>query len=373
MKLLGPGGGGRDEASPVRRVLFFAPDLAKGGGVSGYCRVLLPSFSVPVDVIQRGARRGERRRWGPLRILRDAAQAVKAMRSGEYDVVHQNTSFGAAGLLRDGVVMLMAALMRRPILLFVHGWDAVLAARMTGPRLALFRSVYFRADAMAVLAGSFRDSLREWGYRGPIYVETTVVEDACLVDEGGIVSRAPGEPFTVLFMARVGRAKGIFVAIEAVRLLGASGVPVRLVVAGAGEDLEEARQAAMDAGIDASFAGYVQGLDKLQVLRAAHAYLLPTTHGEGLPTTVLEAMAAGVPVVTRPVGGVTDTIDNGVTGLVTESTNPADFAALIERLSSNEPARVEIARRASAVARDRFVASRVVQRIERIYAEILAR
>ena len=63
--------------------------------------------------------------------------------------------------------------------------------------------------------------------------------------------------------------------------------------------------------------------------KEADLYLFPTFHAEGMPTSVLEAMAFGLPVITRPVGGLQDFFVDGKMGRLIDSLDPNDFASVI--------------------------------------------
>ncbi len=358
-------------------VLMTAPLPSKKGGVANYCNVLRPRFAANVEYVVRGSRTYRAPgRTGHLglgmigRMLRDYAAFARALLQSRCEVVHQNTSLDLDGMLRDTIVILLTKLFRRRLVVFFHGWQDGLAAKMTRPEYAPLRRLYLSADAVVVLAESFKAEVQRWGYTGPVYVETTIVDDASLEGADGA---APSQGvFTVLFLARVEEDKGIYCALDAVRMLSERGHAARLVVAGDGSEREAAEASAARHGLDnVTFLGYVRGAEKTRVLAEADAYLLPTTHGEGMPTTVLEAMAFGLPILTRPVGGLADFLEDGAMGFLTESLDPADYAGLLEELIL-DPERAAAMRATNrAYARERFLASRVAQRLEAIYADTL--
>lgn len=90
-----------------------------------------------------------------------------------------------------------------------------------------------------------------------------------------------------------------------------------------------------------------------------------------MPSSVLEAMAFGLPVITRPVGGLKDFFEDGKMGFITESKAPEAFADLMEKLITDCDDRKKIARYNQRYAREHFMASKVAKRIENIYREIL--
>ena len=77
------------------------------------------------------------------------------------------------------------------------------------------------------------------------------------------------------------------------------------------------------------FQGTVFGADKMQFWRKADLCLFDTYFPEGLPYTILESMAAGVPVITTRIGGIPEAIEEGVHGIFVE---PANAEALAEKI-----------------------------------------
>jgi len=109
----------------------------------------------------------------------------------------------------------------------------------------------------------------------------------------------------------------------------------------------------------------------LPLFRSARAVIVPSIVGDACPTVVLEAMAAGRPVVASATGGIVDMVVDGVTGLLVA---PGDVAALAQAISSvlRDP---RAAQAFGAAGRDRareFTVSAVVERIERLYASAIA-
>ena len=109
----------------------------------------------------------------------------------------------------------------------------------------------------------------------------------------------------------------------------------------------------------------------LRLFRSARAVVVPSVWSDPCPTVVLEAMAAGRPVVAAASGGIVDMVVDGVTGLLVA---PGDVSALAQAISSvlRDP---RAAQAFGAAGRNRareFTASAVVERIERLYASAIA-
>jgi glycosyltransferase involved in cell wall biosynthesis len=148
--------------------------------------------------------------------------------------------------------------------------------------------------------------------------------------------------FVVLMLANLAPHKGQETALRATALLARRGVEVELWLVGEdrtpggpyGQTLRELA-ASLDIGEAVRFLGFRQDTDSL--LQAADALVLPSTH-EGLPLCILEAQAAGVPVVGSDEPGIREIVEDGVTGFVVPAVDVDGYADRLERLS-REPNR----------------------------------
>jgi glycosyltransferase involved in cell wall biosynthesis len=160
----------------------------------------------------------------------------------------------------------------------------------------------------------------------------------------------------------------LYETIETARLL--NDVPLELIVAGDGPELEPARAYVSRKGPDnVRFVGYVRGEEKLKLLRKSHFLCFPS-YSEGMPNTVIEAMGFGLPVITRPVGGLADFFKNGVHGFSTVSKDPQMYAGFIRTMLEDQDLYRTIAMNNFNFAQTQFKASRAVRRMERIYASL---
>jgi glycosyltransferase involved in cell wall biosynthesis len=352
------------------RVLVNTPDLALGGGVAAYWRVLRRHLPNEIEYFISGSRT-EKTGWAKqiFRLVTDYAAYVWKVATGRYSLLQLNPSFGAKALLRDGVFLVIGKALGKKVVLFFHGWDPHCETVVCQRFPLLFRAVYFQADAIIVLGSAFRGALRRLGYEGPIFVETTAIDE--------ILTEVPRtEPerrrFRVLFLARIERAKGVWEAIDAYGQAKARNSEMELVVAGDGPLLDDAEEYTRRQGMKSvSFWGHVSGSRKVEAFMSADCYLFPSYH-EGMPTSVLEAMACGLPVITRPVGGVKDFFKHGEMGFLEESTRPAAFAELLGRLADNRDLGRRMGEHNRAIAKRHFLASQVANRLQQIQEAVLA-
>jgi len=351
------------------KVLINAPDLDRPGGVASYHKTLKPYFGCEVEYFIVGARDGERgfvRR--AARLVGDYLRFARRLRTGPCDLVCLNPSLVPNAVIRDGLFLRLGKAAGKKVLVFFHGWDKGYEQTLRGAKLRLFRSVFSRGDAFWVNAEEYRDCLRKFGLNAPVYVETHTVDDREFPPQAPSRRRRPEDPFHVLFLARMEKAKGIYESLDAFAALRSAHPAATLTVAGDGGERTAAQRYASERGIaSVTFTGYLRGAGKREAFARAHCYLFPTMHGEGMPHSVLEAMAQGLPVITRPMGGLRDFFQHEKMGFLTESVAHETFAAFLQRLIADPDLCAAIGRYNWDYARRRFAASRVAERVERIF------
>ncbi len=130
-------------------------------------------------------------------------------------------------------------------------------------------------------------------------------------------------PPVIVTTARLSREKGHLVLVEAVAILRELGVDVRVRMIGSGPFRDEIERAIMqhDVADVVDLTGPLPPDRVADELRDADVFCLPTFF-EGLPISIMEAMAIGVPVVTTYVGAIPELVVDGVTGWVVPAGNP---------------------------------------------------
>lgn len=359
----------------MTKVLIVHPDFKRLGGIEAYFLKLSPCLNVSHESFPIAQRPGESGRLARLaRILGDYRKFWRALSDRNIEIVHLNPSLEPKSFYREGLFHLMARLRRKKTLVFFHGWDPGFEEKIDAGDGRLFRRFFGNADAFVVLAASFADRLRKWGIAQTIHAETIVIEDSAIasVDVGATVEkRLDSPPWRVLFASRLFRTKGIMTVIEAMRIVLRSRPDFELQVAGDGELAGEARALVERYQLrNVAFLGVVKGAQKYEIFRNSHLFCFPTEHAEGFPNVIVEAMTFGLPVITRPVGGIPDFFQDGVHGYLTHSTAPEEFAKLIIRVAEDQERYRRMAHANHQYARTHFRASEAARRLERIYASI---
>lgn len=263
---------------------------------------------------------------------------------------------------RDAALLAPALAARMPVLMQLHGGgyerfydDCDPAAR------ALMRTLVERAACVIVPCEAMRTWVRGTARNAHVKMIPAPVSFEPLAKD-------PCRPNLVLFLGSLQADKGIFDLLEAVAALRHDVPDVRLVCAGDGNRIAVARYAERLAIAEAvKFTGWVGPSGKRALFESA-AVLAAPAYDAALPVSLVEAMAAGVPVIASAVGGMPEVIVDGVTGVLIA---PGDSASLARHLRSllldrNLAARIGTAARDSL--RLRFSPERVLPVIEELYA-----
>lgn len=152
---------------------------------------------------------------------------------------------------------------------------------------------------------------------------------------------------TLLFVGRMTREKGVGDLLAAAKLLNERGVDYELTLVGSGPELPAMQTLASSLGLDerVRFLGFVPQGDILRGLyERADLFVFPS-HTEALPLVLLEAMAAGLPIVTTAVGGIPDLVQDRVNGLLVPPSSPVAIASAVATLVRDAAVRAEMGAR----------------------------
>jgi len=286
-----------------KRVIIITPRLNLSGGVASYWNSLLPIMrndkNIDVDNFQVGG--------SGKNILSSIREQYKFRQkiSSDFSIAFLNPSLGFSSFFRDGLFAKQLASINKPFLVFFHGWNYDFERKVSKKYQNFFLNSFGKAQKIIVLSRDFKNKIIEWGYRGEVVVETTNV-DKTLIENFSFDKKQKNIQETqiirILFLARMLRAKGVFETIESFERLEKK-YNIELFIAGDGQDLEEVKKICKNNG-KIQVLGRVEGQNKIDLFTKCHIYAFPTYYGEGLPTSILEAMAFGLPVITTNMGGL---------------------------------------------------------------------
>lgn len=325
------------------RIVVVGPPLSASGGIGrvmSYAISALAAGDVEIRVLDtRGLGSSP---WSSLLpLLWSCGTLLRLGARGQVDVAHVNiSSHGSA--LRKGVVIRICRMARIPVVLHLHASSfPEFFTPLPGWAQRWIRKSFGLAARIIVLGQVWSRYVEDVLAVPPARV--TVLPNATAGVVEAASTRIPGEPMHIVFLGRLGSRKGVPELLRALADPRLSDHAWRATLAGDG-DIAIYRARAAELGIDGRivFPGWVDAVAVQQILADAHVVVLPS-HAEGLPMSVLEAFAAGVPVVCTPVGGLPEVIVDGGNGLLVPPGHVRALADAILQLIADESLRARLA------------------------------
>jgi glycosyltransferase involved in cell wall biosynthesis len=181
-----------------------------------------------------------------------------------------------------------------------------------------------------------------------------------------------GEDVLFVCIARLEKQKNHAMLIEAFQKGPALATCTHLLIVGDGSERAHLQSRVRDCGLQGRIHFLGQRSDVPQILAAADVFVL-ASQNEGNPLSVMEAMAAGLPVVATAVGGIRELVANQQTGLLVTPGHDAGLAAAMLLLLQNLEMRRGMAVAAAQHAMRTFSAARMAQEYARLYERVAAR
>jgi len=296
----------------------------------------------------------------PLELLRSV---FPHLRGSAHDVVHCH--YGPNGLL--GALLRRWGLIEGKLVVSLHGFDMSRLVRESGERV--YDDLFREADALLPVSRRWRARLIEMG----------CPEGKVLVHPMGIDLRsfpfrprslAPGEPVRFVTVARLVEKKGVEYALRALARLIEGGLAAEYVVVGDGPlraALEElARSEPLRGAV--RFTGPVPSAQVARILDGAHVMLAPSVTAsdgdeEGIPVSIMEAMASGLPVVATRHSGIPELVEHGVSGTLVPERDVDALAGAMERMARGPQAWPDLGRAGRSIVERRHDAARLNDRL----------
>jgi glycosyltransferase involved in cell wall biosynthesis len=307
---------------------MIGPGLDVPGGMTAVHRTWLQAEAmsgIDVDYIETMGEGSFLKKLGK-NVVYEARFATKLATGYRPDIFHIHVA-DRRSFYRKLAYFEQALLTRKPVVVHIHGAVFEEFHDASAANAKAIHWMFKRAAAVLVLHQRIRDKAQAWvGDAGRVEilynpVDLRIFDDAPEAPSGG--------PPTVLMMGEIGERKGAFDLCECIPDILSAVPDARFRFAGNGEtDKLAARVEALGLTEHVDVMGWTAGPDKTQAFKSADVYCLPS-YAENLPVSVLEGMAASLPVVGTPVAGTPEAILDGQTGFMVE---PGDREALTDRL-----------------------------------------
>jgi len=271
--------------------------------------------------------------------------------------------------------------------------------KRAGPVGLIFKYIFRRADRITAISTFLADWAKDMGANAPIEVVPNAVDQALFRAE---IAQDDIEALKV----KLGKKEGDIFLVTSSRLVYKNAVDdiigalqylptnVKLLVIGAGAlegELKKqaiklklnptietvnaaphAASAASNSSVQSNvnarvlFMGFVPHADLPAYLKASDIFIRPS-RSEGLGNSFLEAMAAGIPVIATPVGGIPDFLKDGETGLFCEVDNPRSVAQKVEKLMKDKESREYIIRNAKKMVEEKYQWKAIADKMKAVF------
>ena len=329
-------------------VLVAAPNII--GGITSFFNTAKKYYDNNIEYVIRGPRNNKQVKNKIVefnRLFYDLVIFIFKIINPNVKIVHINTSLGKRGVPRDLTFIYLAKLLNKSTIVFFHGWNRGIEKEIDNGQFDLFKKYISKIDVAITLSNRSRKKLRKWGFNNTIYNETTLIDDKEIKDwsEPNIKDKMNEiknrENLEFLFLARMIKEKGIYEAIDIFKMLSERYSNTNFNIAGDGPELENVKNYIEKERVkNVKFYGYVTGNDKIDLLKKSHILLFPS-YNEGMPIAVLEAMAFGLVIVTRPVGGLIDFFTDDM-GIMIDTFEPKIFVDNIIKLLGKDLLNISI-------------------------------
>lgn len=253
-------------------------------------------------------------------------QFVRRLLARPVSVVYVHVG-GDVSLYRKSVFILVARVLGKCVLVHYHAghFESYYHSRSRLGRWYL-RRVLQSSQRLLVVSHCLRETMLRILPDVQVRVLHNAVHQAALVNGE---ARADTDRLRILFMGDLSASKGVHDLLAAMPRIVARAPQVRFLLCGKG-DVRSIRRYCQRRGLRPfiEYIGPVPLSERGKILRRAQVFVLPS-YEEGLPVSLLEAMAVGLPVVSTPVGGIPEAIIDGVNGFLIP---PGDVESLTERL-----------------------------------------
>jgi len=304
-------------------------------------------------------------------------QAIKIVISKRPSIAYLPISQKTIGFLRDSFFILLCLVGGCRIILHLHGGDFRNWYEHRGRIFRIFiQSILRSIDVMIVLSESFKTMFEGLIPTQKIAVVPNGVEiPSSIKDITDNHQRMPSRTLTVLYLGTLCRLKGVLVLLNSIPLVIRERSDIRFVLAGPWfneRDRKEADAFMASHGIAHAvhFPGTVDGRTKWDVLKSSDIFVFPGIQQEGQPLVVLEAMAAGLPIIYTNRGCLSEIISDANNGFQIRTNDSVDIAHKILLLAGDPRMMKEMGQRSRKRYENAYTDKHYVNNMLKVFTHI---
>lgn len=346
----------------MKSVLYITPSPKVKGGISTVIRAYLASTLTKYYNLYFVASHVDGPKW--IKLVKALTGLVEALYYLVYiniDIVHVHVG-DTLSFKRKFYYIKLASFFSCKLIYHHHGAAFMGQYEILSEKWKnRVKTIFERVDLLICLSNSWRDNIRQIAPNANI----AVIPNAVRLPR--LNPKKPNSIVQLTFLGLIGQRKGVFDLLKVFNRLIHDGYNLRLSIGGNG-DVEGLvnRVKELDLLGSVRYCGWLSDQERDLLLRMTDIFVLPS-YAEGMPMSILEAMAYSVPVVSTLVGGIPELVLDGETGFLIR---PGDLGALYQKIKlliQNKDLRKEFGRKGRLLIKSKHNIHVVSQKINTIY------
>lgn len=279
------------------------------------------------------------------------------------DLIHAHSS-------KAGIVSRLAGRLRGiPVIYTVHGWAFAKGARAPRRIIAWASEAALSPMASKVICVTSRDE-NYARTRGVLRNGNGLTILHGLSDNAAPLANPTHDPPRLIMVARFSPQKDFITLINALPQLKARGLKFHVDFAGSGIEMHRVQKLAEHLNVSEYISFLGDRNDVAELLGQSQIFVL-STHYEGLPISILEAMRAGLPIVATNVDGVPEAVREGENGLLVPRSDPAALADALAKLIESPQLRKSMGEKSRRMYESEFGVDRMLAELDQVYLNAL--
>jgi len=353
-----------------KKILIVGPDLSLPGGVAHHVKTLLASplnKNFELDYFKVGMSLKDNPILIFLRFMFTPVRFLWKIWCFWPDVIHLNPSFDSKSLRRELNIIVLCKLHGRSTVVQFHGGN--ISNLVKNGKIPIYVKLILKlADHFVLLTRLQQQPLLRYCSASRMTVIPNMIDTRMFHNS----NRNHNGRYKILYMSKLESKKGIFDVLETVELVINRFSNTKFLFAGDGPDKEKAKLLCCENGFEdhVKFLGYLPDQKKVNFLARGDIFLFPSHYQEGMPYALLEAMAAGLPVIASSTGGIPEIIEHNKNGLLIQPGQSVVLAQAINNLLENHCLRKEFGEKNRYKAETEYDIKVVCEKFNKLYRQL---
>jgi glycosyltransferase involved in cell wall biosynthesis len=311
-------------------------------------------------------------KWNKIFLLfKSYIKYIKTLKRHNIDIILLPISQAKGGLIKDSIYILIASLNSKRIILHLRGSALLDRYNSFNPLLKMyFAYVFHRCSAAIVLGENLRYIFQPFFEDDKIFIVpngANYVFPHKNVEESRIF---------ILYFSNLQASKGIEDVVASLKFLpkgDLENIFLNVIGKWRNDGLRKKCQTIVkDHNLPVKFFEPLSGSLKWQHFANADIFVFPPREPEGHPWVIVEAMAAGLPIISTDQGAITESVLDGINGFIVNPYNPNQMAEKISYLINNIEARTNMGRKSRQLYEEKFTEEIMIRNLEKVFDIVLS-